>query len=186
MDTPWGEADFVEELAEGIYLVSTPSHGGFKLSEERNAQIPEAFRREDGWYEEDVDALIVMYTFYDVCRKHYADISQHDLLQWMKDWLPDEYEKAFGIKVYPEESRVLRQRAFEEQHKNDFIVVAAWGDWYPTVPRGMVGVAAARGGNRAGPFRYFLVPAEEYKNRPMEGFVVDLGRHYQWKEPPNV
>ena len=38
--TPWGWTHDVEELAEGVLRVSTPSHGGLKLSRERWDEIP--------------------------------------------------------------------------------------------------------------------------------------------------
>ena len=42
--TPWGRADYVEELAEGIWRVSTPGHGGLKLSRERWQELPDLVR----------------------------------------------------------------------------------------------------------------------------------------------
>ena len=42
--TPWGWTLDVEDLAEGVLRVSTPSHGGLKLSRERWAEIPAAVR----------------------------------------------------------------------------------------------------------------------------------------------
>ncbi len=42
--TPWGWTDHIEELAEGIWRVFTPSHGGLKLSEERWAELPPEVR----------------------------------------------------------------------------------------------------------------------------------------------
>ena len=44
MHTPWGPPQDVEELAEGIWRVSTAGHGGLKLSGERWAAIPAAVR----------------------------------------------------------------------------------------------------------------------------------------------
>ena len=38
--TPWGWTHNVEELAEGVLRVSTPSHGGLKLSRERWNELP--------------------------------------------------------------------------------------------------------------------------------------------------
>ena len=38
--TPWGWTWDIEELAEGVWRVSTPSHGGLKLSRERWAALP--------------------------------------------------------------------------------------------------------------------------------------------------
>jgi hypothetical protein len=63
MRTPWGTSDYRKEYASGIVFYGTPSHGGFKLDEARNALIPADWRRWDGWYEEDCDANYVAATF---------------------------------------------------------------------------------------------------------------------------
>ena len=42
--TPWGWTKDVVELAEGVWRVSTPSHGGLKLSRERWDELPAAVR----------------------------------------------------------------------------------------------------------------------------------------------
>ena len=42
--TPWGWTKDVVELAEGILRVTTPSHGGLKLSRERWDELPAAVR----------------------------------------------------------------------------------------------------------------------------------------------
>ena len=42
--TPWGWTTDVEELAEGVWRVSTPSHGGLKLSRERWDGLPAELR----------------------------------------------------------------------------------------------------------------------------------------------
>ena len=42
--TPWGWTRDTEELAEGVWRVSTASHGGLKLSRERWAEIPAEVR----------------------------------------------------------------------------------------------------------------------------------------------
>ena len=42
--TPWGWTRESEELAEGILRVSTPSHGGLKLSRERCQELPDLVR----------------------------------------------------------------------------------------------------------------------------------------------
>ena len=44
VSTPWGWTHDVEELAEGVWRVWTPSHGGLKLSRERWAEIPACVR----------------------------------------------------------------------------------------------------------------------------------------------
>ena len=60
--TPWGWTRDIEELAEGVWRVSTPSHGGLKLSRERWDSLPVALR--DAMYtqtfaEEDCEEPIV-------------------------------------------------------------------------------------------------------------------------------
>ena len=44
ISTPWGWTKNVVELAEGILRVTTPSHGGLKLSRERWDELPAAVR----------------------------------------------------------------------------------------------------------------------------------------------
>jgi hypothetical protein len=63
----WGTVDSEQVFAEGLVLVSTPSHGGFILSEEMNARIPQSLKEMsfcqqglDGYYEEDEDWSIVV------------------------------------------------------------------------------------------------------------------------------
>ena len=42
--TPWGWTQDIEDLAEGVWRVTTPSHGGLKLSRERWNELPPAVR----------------------------------------------------------------------------------------------------------------------------------------------
>ena len=63
MRTPWGLADNKEVIAEGIVNYTTPSHGGIKLSRERQDQMHSALRLADGWYEEDCDWARVAVNF---------------------------------------------------------------------------------------------------------------------------
>ena len=44
MHTPWGWPQDIEELAEGIWRVETPGHGGLKLSRERWQELPDRVR----------------------------------------------------------------------------------------------------------------------------------------------
>lgn len=63
MLTPWGLSDYQEDIAPGMTLYGTPSHGGIKLSPELNKAVHPALRNEDGWYEEDCEILKVIYSF---------------------------------------------------------------------------------------------------------------------------
>ena len=42
--TPWGWTSDIVELSEGVWRVTTPSHGGLKLSCERWNELPAAVR----------------------------------------------------------------------------------------------------------------------------------------------
>jgi hypothetical protein len=87
MSTPWGRATYVEPLANGVGLVSTPSHGGIKVDPIRNQRIHPAWRRSGGWYEEDCEALIVLYTFDDVAPK----VSREEIvIPQLRHWFPEE------------------------------------------------------------------------------------------------
>ena len=66
--TPWGYADHQETIAKGIISYSTPSHGGFFLSDDRLSQMPAALRAiktwaGKNWFEEDCDWAIVCLAF---------------------------------------------------------------------------------------------------------------------------
>ena len=43
--TPWGWTQDIEELGEGVWRVTTPSHGGLKLSRERWNELPAVVRQ---------------------------------------------------------------------------------------------------------------------------------------------
>ena len=60
--TPWGWTHDVEELADGVWRVSTPSHGGLKLSRERWNELPAEVRHtmfNQTFAEEDCEEPIV-------------------------------------------------------------------------------------------------------------------------------
>lgn len=64
--TPWGQANTSDSIADGITFYGTPSHGGYNLSPERLAQMPAKYRVETtgpGWFEEDCEALAVVLAF---------------------------------------------------------------------------------------------------------------------------
>ncbi|CAH0496414.1 hypothetical protein [Novosphingobium sp. CECT 9465] len=64
--TPWGATQQATVYAEGIVFHATASHGGFKLSRARLAQIDPLLRVENGWYEEDVEWAKVEAAFPDL------------------------------------------------------------------------------------------------------------------------
>lgn len=71
IETPWGPSQRSHEIAPGIVRHDTASHGGFYVSPDRVAQMPDvlrAFRPWAGanWYEEDCDWTIVALAFPDL------------------------------------------------------------------------------------------------------------------------
>lgn len=57
MNTPWGKAETIRHIAEGIHFVATDRHGGFAVSAERLAAMPLELRAisfsRDRFFEED-------------------------------------------------------------------------------------------------------------------------------------
>lgn len=173
--SPWGTVDWDTPIADGINSVSTPSHGGIKLDRKRNAQIPVSMRRKGGWYEEDCDWAIPAMVF----KSEFKPEQVESAAGTLKNWFPAFYTELTGQEVPTEDSITLREEKFYRDHINDYVATAAWGDWHPTVPKGMVGVHAVLGGRTpSGQYhsdnhKWFLVPDHLYSARGF-GFVCDL------------
>lgn len=199
--TPWGEAQYVDQIAPGICAVGTASHGGVKLSPERNRCVPPALRQRGGWYEEDCEEAVVEMTFPEEFTEDYLrrnpDTDSHygrpdgtwiEARNRVRDWFPDAYEQATGEKVHPQDSIVRAEQAFYAQHANDQIgVSASMSEEHP----GMVEVIAVVGGRRGSASqdgeetsRTYLVPKEEYRTRSQYGFIIDPARHTDITRPP--
>lgn len=64
-NSPWGKIDIITEVIQGVFFVSTPSHGGFMVS--KNIPLSNAAKNRsipfEGFYcfEEDCQASIVAY-----------------------------------------------------------------------------------------------------------------------------
>ncbi len=106
MQTPWGKADSQQVYADGITFYGTPSHGGFKLSRERNAQVHPALRQRGGWYEEDCEYHIVVYTFPEVFAAEHGSVetAREKAERGVRDWFPEEWEqRVTGVTLFEEE-----------------------------------------------------------------------------------
>lgn len=173
-NTPWGKPQTCTLLAEGIWTISTASHGGLKLDRERNAKIPASARRPSGWYEEDCDWSIVALVFPDPFtaeqRKHAEKTA--------KDWRPEAYTAITGKTVAIEESFMLRRAAFERETHDKFVVRAAFGG--RGVGPGTIRVLARRAST--GEEATFLVDTAEYTVGELS-FVIDEARHAREDNP---
>ena len=69
MQTPWGESDGQEHIADGITFHTTPGHGGIHLSPYRLKAVEQRFPDftpfvgKGPFFEEDCDVAVVMLTF---------------------------------------------------------------------------------------------------------------------------
>lgn len=185
--TPWGHADHITILADGIASVSTSSHGGIWLSEERWAQLTAKFPMVqswagEGWLEEDCDWCVAALAFPEFFSENDRAVAE----QTAKGWKPELWEHWSGRKLAPGESHVKDERAFFAAHQGRLLVRAAWGDWKAGVPKGFVGVVAraipagmkqswqiASSSTRSTVEKWFLVPEAEYQARGPHGFLIE-------------
>lgn len=173
MQTPWGKAQHVEEIASGIQRVHTAGHGGWKLDRKRNALIPSYMRRKGGWYEEDQEVILLSVVF-PFLFQNFSKAKES-----LRDAYPDEYEKFFNEVIPPGMSRTKDEREFLEKNKDNWIVISAALD--EANPE-MVVCTATRGGGRLGRTqdglvtrvveKQFMVPKAEYAQRSRCGYVI--------------
>jgi len=172
--TPWGKSQggtcFVDK---GIYKHSTAGHGGFKVYAKLNREIPEAFRNEDGWYEEDSEYAKVVVSL----PAYFTDREIREATKAVKNSYPDEYEAVTGEILQEGESRAKDERLFHERHADDWLVVSASRE-----DDEHVRCSAVKGGypalerNRDAERAEFKVPVKEYGTRTF-AFVIDPERH---------
>lgn len=186
--TPWGKADHVSVIADGIVFAGTPGHGGVKLSPERNRVIPPALRSSSGWYEEDVEYNIPAYYFPgEFASQPHITSSEEEMRasaeSSIKNWFPSKWEEATGESLAPGESHEKDRETWRKVHDGDFLTTSASAA--KTDPN-MVVVTAVRPID--GSEGTYLVPREEYDSRRhgdrgQDGtFVIDPSRHA--KLPP--
>jgi len=200
--TPWGAAQHIEHVADGIDIVSTASHGGIVLDPSRVAAMPaymsNASHAGPSAYEEDCDWCMPVLIFENEFRTYYTRTKRPDITTIftsakasLRNWHPAVYEQFYGVALKPEESYTRAKEQFYEDNKNNWIAVTAWGDWHKDVPAGMVAVRARLGcdeRNSSGNARFFLIPASEYSPAPSDkgphfAFVINPEKH---KEIPPI
>lgn len=143
VETIWGVPDTINQVLPGVWHVKTPSHGGYVLSDERQASMPEALRRDDPYYEEDVDWSLVMLGFALEFRRlpiAGMGLQVENARRSVRAWHPLRYSAFTGEEVPPSESHVLRRRAAYQVVIGQYASTSAFGDWADWVPKGMVGI----------------------------------------------
>ena len=112
----WGEVNSVTEVAPGIAFADCAGHGGFRLSSERNKEIPRPLRRT--WYEEDCESSIVgMYH-----PEAFPHVDANDHYRVVRDYFPDEYEQATGEELEFGQSWGRDKQDYMRQHADDWHV----------------------------------------------------------------
>ena len=106
--SPWGQVQYQENF-EGVCFVSTASHGGFKVMPSQNKLIPESFRNNDGWYEEDCEQAIVVFFLTPVLNDDKNDPVKFDEAKQrarrsLQNYYWKEFEEYFAVELTPEES----------------------------------------------------------------------------------
>lgn len=81
--TPWGYADYVNELSKDVVFYGTPSHGGFYVSPAALHYIPKEWqayaRKWSGsphWYEEDCAWCAVALSFPELFTDHELNVAR--------------------------------------------------------------------------------------------------------------
>ena len=168
MKTPWGNAQTVRPLSEGILSITTASHGGIKLDRKRNAMVPKYMRLPGGWYEEDCDWAIPA-TVFPLSFASSLDAAEKSL----RNWNPDAWEQFYGRTLDRSESFIKDERGFQEDNKNNYVIISALG--VETVDKGrVVEYCASLGGKRGegASLIYGTISPEEYEKRGRFGYVL--------------
>lgn len=185
--SPWGYVDHFQQIADGVWWVSTPRHGGYILSPERAAAMPDTYigsfgdQRRKGYYEEDVDWCLVEVAFpddfaaYHIRNEQKPGEERRKAEQHLLNWHPD-FAIAFGLKATPENSRTIQYRIERNAVSDRFVVVGVLhGAKY--APQGFVRAQAALGGDRRNEIKEYLIPETTIKPKgysdPTTPFIVE-------------
>jgi hypothetical protein len=118
-DSPWGKPTNVEEVRQGIYVVSTDEGKGVFLSPARQEEVDDRWNVEegDGWYSASgASWAVIPYTF----PEDFGDEAAEQAAEVLRDFRPREYTEITGETVYEDESYVLSAEAFDSAHEGDF------------------------------------------------------------------
>ena len=88
--TPWGCSYTCDQIAPGIVLITTGSHGGIYLSPERADAMPEPYRSKvrfagGTWFEEDYDWILVVLSFPEVFEERVVNEARTMWERYRKD-----------------------------------------------------------------------------------------------------
>lgn len=166
MNTPWGRSDSKITYGRGVSFVTTPSHGGFAITDRiaRSRLSTAALIRSERrggyhFFEEDCAAYIILWEL-DETRTTDSP-SLNSILKGLSRWYAD-YLIERGITPDPEGLAWFEQNRKEDamrEARHPDLIISASGDWKRGVPKGSVEVTTADG-------QVYYVPDSEYKTRP--------------------
>ena len=131
--------------------------------------MPEIARRPS--YEEDVEWAIAVLALPELAEnKKLFGAGKEATLKLAREhccnYYPDIFEQLTGQKATSKNSWKRAETEFYRDHANDWIVIAAYGDWKEGVPKGFVLGEATLGGKRKNAaLRSFLIPKQRYDKR---------------------
>jgi hypothetical protein len=112
---PFGKIDSVTNVAPGIWQVSTPSHGGYKVSSEYRKNMPSPWNTKL-WFEEDCEwAIIVAFN------PNLATIIG-DPKRTLENYYPAIFEAVYSVPAKLENSFALRQENEANLRKNKYVL----------------------------------------------------------------
>jgi hypothetical protein len=103
VETPWGPSQTIREIAPGITLYTTASHGGYYLSPERVAVMPKPLRDfkpftsgpgPGKWYEEDCDWAVIAVAF----PQFFPADASTTALSTLKGYMSEVYEQMMAMR----------------------------------------------------------------------------------------
>jgi len=145
--TLWDTPEMATQRLAGIWSVRTRSHGGFVLSDERQAAMPEPLRLDSIYYEKHIDWTLVILAFeaeFAALKDQHFDLERGLAHQTARHWRPERYGKFTGQVITPSDSYVLKKVESIKAAIGEIGVRSASGDWADWVPSGKVGVYGQR------------------------------------------
>lgn len=175
IDTPFGNAEFREDLGKGIVVYEVGQNNYIYLSKQQSSLVPVQFRQEDGWYPESKQRILAI-----VFPSCFSPNCVHHAHRWLREEHYNLFEDIKGVLLLPTKlaSADKHKERFFKINSSHFIETASWKDTSPNVPKGTVLVKASKGGDPWQEEAYFLIADCEYdKKRTEYGFVCVPGVH---------
>lgn len=175
---PWGEVDECIKYGDGVFMTTTPSHGGFILSPERQAAMPDHLRLDVSYYEEDCDWARVALAFPEL----FTSVNLFHAERTVMSLYPDLYEAHFQRQLLPGESYVRdNQNALKQAGPMDYLASSASLDkskWPGIVICSAVPCSDLQARINPKSSRVFLIPESEYTAIRQDHFCIFSSAKY--------